>query len=757
MRDNATVLSRRYAFYLFLIGFGIWLIAITIEALVSKQAFSFGLIWDIHVKNVSFFFIDIIPFALAASGYRFGKYTGAKADALDKIIANDKERNNTLISLVDEIKKGNFQISNNLDKKDKLFTSILELRDSLKSSKEEEEVRKSEDEQRHWVAQGLAKFGEILRANNDDMAELSYNIISQLVKYVSANQGGIYLQTENDEGARAFEMKACYAYDRRKFVDKYISYGEGLVGACAKEGKTVNLKKIPDSYLTITSGLGHANPKFLLLVPLKFNEETHGVLEIASFNEFRPHVVEFIEKVAESIASTIANVKINIRTASLLRDSQEQAEILASQEEEMRQNMEELQATQEDAVRQTERLSGYMNALDSVLVRAEFDSFGNLVSANDSFLEKFEVPHFDDIYDKNITSFIHADALATFRASWANVVAEDKCYEGELKCSTFINKTIFLKATLSRINRNDGEMDKVLLLALEATDQKKEEIEMRSILAAVDESLLKAELSNTGDLLMVNSNLKSELGYGAASTIYNINDFINDLDKPQFEKAWMRLVNQGFFQGVINFTSLDGEVKALDITLVGIQNFAGDIAKIILMGTDKSAIKAVEDKYMQAIGENNELKDTLAKTDEELNKRVREVREQLALQYKEVERIRIRNDKAVDNAPIAMVGFNAQGIIEVFNKKAAEIWGYNAQEAINMPISKLFAKEHVVEEGFVNAICDVDKIKPLNQRENVVILANNNQKQHVSIILADARVSKEHNYIAYVEPLAGLN
>ena len=754
MRDNATMLSRRYAFYLFLIGCGMWLIAITIETIVSKQAFSLGLIWDIHARNISFLFVDIIPFALGFCGYRWGLHTGAKADALDEIIEKDKQRNTKLIALVDEIKQGNFDVTNGFDKKDKLITSILDLRDSLKTSTQEEGIRKSEDEQRHWVAQGLAKFGEILRANNDDMAELSYNIISQLVKYVGANQGGIYLLAEDEEGRKVYEMKACYAYERRKFVDKFINLGEGLVGACAKEGKTVNLKKVPDTYLSITSGLGHANPKFLLLVPLKFNEETHGVLEIASFNEFKPHAVEFIEKVAESIASTIANVKINIRTAMLLRDSQEQAEMLASQEEEMRQNMEELQATQEDAVRQTERLTGYISALDSVHMRAEFDSSGNLVSANELFLEKFEVPHFDDIYEKNITSFIHPDALASFRNSWANLVAEDKCHEGELKCVNFINKTIYLVTSMSRINRSNGEMDKVLFLALEVTEQKKEELEMRSVVSAVNTSLLQAELTNTGDLVVVNDKLKAELGYTDAQAVYNINEFINDLDKPQFEKAWMKLINQGSFEGIINFTSFDGQVKALDVTLIGIRNFNDDIVKIVLIGTDKSAIKAVEDKYAQLQETTEQLKDTLSKTEEEINRKVREVREQLALQYKEVERIRIRNDKTVDNAPIAMVCFNSQGIIEVFNKKAAEIWGYQPSEVINMPVSKLFPKELVQGEGFVNAICDVDKIKPLNQKESVKIVDNTSKKQAAYITLADARVTKEHNYVAYVEVLS---
>lgn len=750
-RDNTSAVARKYAFYGFSIGFGMWIVALTVEALVTKQAFNGGLFWNIHKGNVAFFFIDLIPFILGYGGYQLGLFTERKSREIEAITNKNKQRNRDLIDIVDSLKCGNFDVSNDLQTQDKLINSILDLRDSLKSSTEEENSRKKEDEQRHWVAQGLAKFGEILRANNDNMTELSYNIISQLVKYVSANQGGLYLASENDLGSPVFEMKACYAYERRKFVDKFINFGEGLVGACAKEAKTIYLKKVPDTYLSITSGLGQANPNFLLLVPLKFNDETHGVLEVASFNQFAPYVVEFIEKVAESIASTIANVKINLRTAELLRDSQEQAEMLSSQEEEMRQNMEELQATQEESVRQTEKFHGYMNALDGVLIRAEFDAEGNLISANDKFIEKIEAPHFDDIYDKNITSFVHPDALSEFRQNWAKVVAENKWIDGELKCISYIDKTIYLSATLSRVNRNDGEMEKVLLLGIDITERKKVEFESNTIISAISNSLLKAELSTTGDMLAINEQLRKELALENSGVIHNINDFINELDKPAFEKAWMRLINNGIYEGVVNFTSHDNQSKALDINLIAIKNFNDDIVKIVLIGTDKSAIKAVEERYERLNEKAEQLEETLSKTDEELNKRVREVREQLAAHYKEVERIRVRNDKTVDNAPLAIVGFNAQGVIEIFNKKAAEIWGYQPNEIINLPVSKLFPKEHVQGDGFVSAICDVDRIKPISQREVVEIIDKNNNKANAYITLADARVAKDHNYVAYFE------
>ena len=108
---------------------------------------------------------------------------------------------------------------------------------------------------------------------------------------------------------------------------------------------------VPNSYITITSGLGQENPRALLLIPMLVNDNIFGVIEIASFSELPEYKIEFVEKVSQSIAATISSTKINIRTAELLARAQQQAEELAAQEEEMRQNMEELQATQEEMER----------------------------------------------------------------------------------------------------------------------------------------------------------------------------------------------------------------------------------------------------------------------------------------------------------------------------------------------------------------------------------------------------------------------
>ena len=230
---------------------------------------------------------------------------------------------------------------------DKLGVSLEKMKDSLLAARDEEEKRKVEDEIRSWITNGIAKFNDILRTDNDNIEKLSYNLIKNLVDYLAANQGGIFL-IEGEENKQHLNLVASYAFERRKYLKKQIQIGEGLAGTCVLEKKTIFLKEIPEDYAEITSGLGKGNPRSLIIVPLNMDDEVLGVVEVASLDVFKPHEIEFIEQVAASIASTMVTVKLNIRTTQLLKESNKRAEELSQQEEEMRQNLEEMQATQEE-------------------------------------------------------------------------------------------------------------------------------------------------------------------------------------------------------------------------------------------------------------------------------------------------------------------------------------------------------------------------------------------------------------------------
>ena len=275
-------------------------------------------------------------------------------------------------SFAEQIGKGNLNVEYELaGDSDILGQAMLSMRANLLKAEAEKEERRLEDERRNWVTQGVAKFAELLRANNDNMEELCFSVISNLVKYVGANQGGIFLL--NEEGEKpVLELKASYAYERRKYIQKTIEIGEGLLGACFLEKQSIYMTQLPQGYIYITSGLGDESPRALMLAPLKVNDQIYGVVEVAGFKNFEPHVREFIEKEAESIASTISTVKVNMKTNELLERSKIQAEELVNQEEELRQNMEEMHATQEEMLLKQKETERAHEELKEVMIENDY-------------------------------------------------------------------------------------------------------------------------------------------------------------------------------------------------------------------------------------------------------------------------------------------------------------------------------------------------------------------------------------------------
>lgn len=252
--------------------------------------------------------------------------------------------------------------------RNQLADSLIAMQAKLRSLAEEEQKRT-------WANEGLAKFVDILRASGDNLQQLGDKIISALVKYTEANQGGLYVLHEEDTQNRYLELVSLFAFNTKKFQQQRIKPGEGLLGQTFLEKETTYMRVLPQEYTRITSGLGDANPSTLLIVPLKVDNRVYGMVELASFREFQPHEISFVEKLGETIASTLASVKAAHNNQKLLEESRMTTEAMRAQEEEMRQNMEELTATQEEMQRVMKEaqqketyLSNLMNATTDAFV-----------------------------------------------------------------------------------------------------------------------------------------------------------------------------------------------------------------------------------------------------------------------------------------------------------------------------------------------------------------------------------------------------
>ncbi|MGB3616871.1 MAG: GAF domain-containing protein [Catalinimonas sp.] len=256
------------------------------------------------------------------------------------------ERN---LNFADQIAAGRLDTAYEGQAEDVLGAALVTMRDSLKEAA-------AAAEQRSWISGGLTELNETVRRHNEELDTLADHALRMIVRYLDVNQGALYLL--DGDGEPTLVMRACYAYGRRKHQESTVDPGEGLVGQCFLEGAPTYLTEVPEGYVNITSGLGEAAPRVLLLTPLTLNEQTVGVIELASFQPLSEHAREFLVRAAEVVASTVVSTRNQERTQRLLEQSQELMEQMRAQEEEMRQNLEELQATQEALERrQSEQVS----------------------------------------------------------------------------------------------------------------------------------------------------------------------------------------------------------------------------------------------------------------------------------------------------------------------------------------------------------------------------------------------------------------
>ena len=234
---------------------------------------------------------------------------------------------------------------------DELGKALTNMRDELKKAKAAEKQQAAEQEKEAWTANGIAIFNDLLRQETSNLEAMSRTFISKLTDYIGVVQGGVFIINNDDPEHVKYELKGAVAYNRVKHNEKEFEVGIGLVGQCAYEKAPIYLNEIPDNYMEITSGLGEANPKYVLLMPAIMNDTVYAVIELASFTKIEDYKVNFLTKISDALSSTISMVKINASTAKLLEESKDKADMLAEQSEVLKQSYEELRATQEDLAR----------------------------------------------------------------------------------------------------------------------------------------------------------------------------------------------------------------------------------------------------------------------------------------------------------------------------------------------------------------------------------------------------------------------
>lgn len=362
-----------------------------------------------------------------------------------------------------EIGKGNLTVEYELlSRNDVLGKSLIEMRDNLLKANQEEKLRTQESQRLSWTQNGITEVNEILRENSDSVENLSSHLIKFLVKYTDSIQGGFYL-IENHDSEKIIVLKAAYAYDRKKEMKAEIKIGEGLVGRAAKEKQRVIIENLPEGYLEVRSGLGDKSPSNLIIVPLLFEDNVLGAIEIAGFNKFDKFKIDFLEQISVRITSSVSVLLKNIETANLLKESQLQTATFEMKEKQFMRQRRKLVEKQNELELKSAQLDVTLNSLKHIGLYLEIDSQKTIIDTNE-FLPKFFQVEKNFLIGKKITEitkFVKGSKV------WIEKFWED-IYRGETrkKSTIYFKDDIQIKITDIYFVVKGSDVDKIIIIGI---------------------------------------------------------------------------------------------------------------------------------------------------------------------------------------------------------------------------------------------------------------------------------------------------
>ena len=431
-----------------------------------------------------------------------------------------------------------------------LGEALLGMRSTLSQYREEEQ-------RRHWSAQGLAQFADIVGHHTDDIEAFSDQVIRHLVKYLVMNQGGIFVKTEV-EGNTWFELTACYAYERKRYVQKRCAPGEGLVGQCALEQKTILLTHVPDQYTHITSGLGKATPGTIVVVPLRWKKVVYGVLELASFRPLAPHQLSFLERVAENIAAALSVVQTSVRMQQLLQTSQ--------------------QLTQE-----YEQLSLVANHTDNSVVIA--DQNGLIKFVNQGFTNLTGYTADEVIGQKPGTLLQGPDTDPVTVQRIRQQLKQGVSFYEEILNYRKDGGSYWISLTINPIRNQAGDVEQFVSIQANVTQIKQQTLDYTYKLEAISRSNAVIEFNPQGVITEANELFLNVTGYQPKDLLgKGYDSLLSETEKqsPQNQMMWDNLKAGTYFSGEFKQQSKQGEELWLSGTFNPIFDLQDNLQKILM-------------------------------------------------------------------------------------------------------------------------------------------------------------------------------
>jgi signal transduction histidine kinase/CheY-like chemotaxis protein/CHASE3 domain sensor protein len=194
----------------------------------------------------------------------------------------------------------------------------------------------NEMQDKAWLQNGKIQLGNAIRGERI-LSRLANNLISVIATYVQSPVATIYIADEDWN----FKLAGSYAVTD---APNEIVVGQGLAGQVIREKNVMLLTELPADYHKIASSLGSTQPASVILLPIVYNNDCLGLIELGMLRKPEARELEFLESNLETIAVGINAALDYIKLQNFLEETQAQSEELQAQHNELENLNSELEA-----------------------------------------------------------------------------------------------------------------------------------------------------------------------------------------------------------------------------------------------------------------------------------------------------------------------------------------------------------------------------------------------------------------------------
>src|SRR4051812_22450772 len=217
---------------------------------------------------------------------------------------------------------------------------VAELKDNINTMIGNLRLTTEHNTEQDWLKTNLAKFTNMLQGQRD-LTTVGRLLLTELTPLVNAQQGVIY-QIVGEE-VPVLKLLSAYADDGADGHPTTLALGEGLIGQCAADKRRLLITQMPANAVPIGSALFKVVPQNVIVLPVLFENQVKAVIELASISAFTPLQTMFLEQLTTSIGIVLNSIEATMQTEGFLKQSQQLAGELQTQQKELQQTNEQLE------------------------------------------------------------------------------------------------------------------------------------------------------------------------------------------------------------------------------------------------------------------------------------------------------------------------------------------------------------------------------------------------------------------------------